>query len=468
MGIALLVDIGSTYTKITAVDLQGETVVGRTEAASTVATDMTLGLERARSRLLEQMGIAELQPEITLACSSAAGGLRMAAIGLVPGLTTEAAKRAALGAGAKVIGVYSHKMTRRELAALEQTCPDLILLAGGTDGGNEEVILHNARILAGSRTACPIVVAGNKVAADEIETVLSGSGKEVRMTENVMPEVGRLNVEPARATIREAFMQRIVHGKCLDKAEQMIGRILMPTPMAVLNGAKLLAAGTPEEPGIGDLVVVDVGGATTDVVSVCEGSPSQGGVVLKGLPEPFAKRTVEGDLGIRYNAPTILEIAGRKQVLGNMVTEDTNPAPCPDLEAEVQRLACHIEAVPRSDQEFLVDIGLARTAVGIAMERHAGSIEPVYTASGAVQVQYGKDLTQTRCLVGTGGVFTYGRQPRRILEGALFDEAKPFSLKPKNPELFVDGPYILYAMGLLSEVAPEAALRIMKRYLKKI
>ena len=121
-----------------------------------------------------------------------------------------------------------------------------------------------------------------------------------------MPDVNVLNVEPARTMIRKVFIERIIAAKGLKRAEEFVEGILMPTPTAVLKAARLLAPGTPREKGLGDLVVVDIGGATTDVHSVGLGSPGQAGVVRKGLPEPYAKRTVEGDLGIRYNAESIL------------------------------------------------------------------------------------------------------------------------------------------------------------------
>ena len=439
----LLIDIGSTFTKIAAVDLEGEEVVGRTYAASTVATDMTTGLQEAYEKLLAQLGSRHLDIDRKLACSSAAGGMRLFAIGLVPSLTTEAARRAAFGAGAKVIGTYSHELTTTEIESIERTLPDIVLLAGGTDGGNKEVILHNAGMLAGSSLTCPIVVAGNKAASDEVKAILETAGKPAEVTENVLPDIDRLNVDPCRSIIREVFIKRIVHGKGLDKAKSFIGDIIMPTPLAVLNGGKLLAEGTAEEPGIGELIVVDVGGATTDVVSVCEGSASQASVVQKGLPEPYAKRTVEGDLGIRYNAPSILELAGAKQLLENMKVRGDH-IPDIDLEKATEELCAQTDKVPETETESLLDIALARTAVSIATERHAGIIESLYTPSGQLNIQRGKDLAEVKHVVGTGGIFAYGSEPQWILEGTRYDENNPCSLKPRSPEFLIDKDYILY------------------------
>lgn len=467
-GVNILIDIGSTYTKITAVDVAKRQVVGRTSAATTADTDMTIGLHQAYGNLLRQMDISELKIDQKLACSSAAGGLRMVAIGLVPGLTTEAATRAALGAGAKIVGVYSYQISHIELKDIEAKSPDILLLVGGTDGGNREVITGNARILAESRLISPVVVAGNKAAAEEVELILRGGGKPVMVTDNVMPEFGRLNIDPARTVIRDVFMERIVQAKGLDKAQDFIGSVLMPTPMAVLKAALLLAEGTQEDAGLGELVIIDVGGATTDVHSISTGNPCQPGVIVKGLPEPYVKRTVEGDLGIRHNAQYIVKIAGRKRVCENMVALDSTVLQRLDLDKCVRRLNTSIDAVPQTNDDFTLDRGLARTAVDIAMERHAGFVEFVDSPIGKVSVQRGKDLSAVRPVIGTGGIFAYGGGARWVLEGAMFSPTNPVSLKPKKPEFIVDDKYILYAMGLLSESEPAAALQMMKQHLKKV
>lgn len=459
MTTALLVDFGSTYTKLTAVDLDKPELMAQAQSPTTVDTDIMIGLGKAYEMLTARLGQEGWRADTVMACSSAAGGLRMVAIGLVPELTAEAAKLAALGAGAKVLRVYSYELSHHELAELEKLSPEIILLAGGTDGGNKDVLLHNARMLAGCALQAPIVLAGNKAASEEAEAILAAAGKPVRLTENVMPELGRLNVEPARSAIRDIFMRRIVHAKGLDKAEKMVGDVLMPTPVAVLVAARLLAEGTESEAGLGDLVIVDVGGATTDVHSIGEGLPSQPGVVLKGLPPPYAHRTVEGDLGIRYNAVSILEVAGKRRITQHLCAAQG------DVEEEIRCLSADVATIPCNEWQNAVDIALARVAVEIAMERHAGKIEAFHLPFGTMYIQHGKDLTNVRTVIGTGGIFAYNSQPNRILEGTLFREDEPSCLRPKQPKFYVDADYILYAIGLLREVAPTQALRLAKKHL---
>lgn len=468
LNLTLAIDFGSTYTKVVALDLDNEDVVGVAQAVSTVDTDITIGLRSALEKLSNSIGIKNFSPERILACSSAAGGLRLIAIGLVRALTTKAAEEAALGAGAKLVGTFSYGLNPDDLKQMEEINPDLILLAGGTDGGDRETIIHNAGLLATSCLHSPVIIAGNKMAAFRAEALLKETDKEVIVVENLLPELDKLNVEPARSAIRETFMRRIVHAKGLDKAQDLVGDIIMPTPMAVLEGAKLLAEGAEGEPGLGELLVVDVGGATTDVHSVAKGSPCQDNVIVKGLPEPYLKRTVEGDLGIRYNAQHILQIAGKEKIEDRMGFHQGTMRGYVDLEPAVQYLSTNIGAVPQREEEFIIDIGLAGTAVDIAMQRHAGRIEEVYFPHGKMFIQYGKDLRETKYVIGTGGIFAYGREPRRVLEATRYNPINSGSLRPKAPEFLVDERYMLFAMGLLAKVSPIKALRVLKRYLKKV
>ena len=143
--IRLLIDFGSTFTKVVAVDLDKVEVMAAARVPSTVETDITIGLEAALKEIAAKTGIAIRRSKKSLACSSAAGGLRMVCIGFVPELTSKAANHAALGAGAKVVGLYSYKLTSQEIEEIEKIAPDILLLSGGTDGGDEAVIIHNAR-----------------------------------------------------------------------------------------------------------------------------------------------------------------------------------------------------------------------------------------------------------------------------------------------------------------------------------
>ena len=453
----LLIDFGSTYTKLTAVDLDSEQVLGTAQSFTTIFTDINDGLSNALALLEEKTGKLEFQE--TYACSSAAGGLRMVTSGLVPELTGEAAKMASLGAGAKVVGVYAFQLTEDDMEDIRALKPDIFLLVGGTDGGNTECILHNAKMLADMKPEFPIVVAGNRTAARQCQRILEGC--EVYVCPNVMPKFGVLKIEDTQKQIREIFLNRIVQAKGLSKATELLSDIMMPTPSAVMQAMELLAQGCEGENGIGELVAVDVGGATTDVYSICDGMPEHMSTVFKGLPEPFAKRTVEGDIGMRYSIWGIVDAVGIDRVA--QISGLTKSR----VEELVAYLAEHTEKVPDDDSELeALDFALASMAVEEAVRRHAGTIEETYTMMGQTYVQEGKNLTKVRQIVVTGGSLIHTRRTEKIAVNALYSPAQPTSLRPKTANVWVDRTYIMAAMGLLSTHYPQAALRIMKKELE--
>jgi uncharacterized protein (TIGR01319 family) len=325
----------------------------------------------------------------------------------------------------------------------------MILLTGGTDGGDSETILHNARLLAGSSLAVPIVVAGNQAVAGEVGAILGRGGKEVRAAANVMPRSGKLAVETAREEIRKLFMERITQAKGMDQLGALVP-VILPTPMAVLEGAQLGAQGTDGDNGWGDLLLVDVGGATTDVHSIGYGQATGPQVAEQGLPEPFAKRTVEGDLGIRFNAGTLVERVGIEHFENEfLISRETSQ-------------------VPKSEWHSAVDAQLARIAVGIGIERHVGKKERVVTHQGEAWLYYGKDLTETRTVIGTGGVFIYNPHVTYILSAGAHGNDRYEVLRPKHPTLFVDQSYLLYAVGLLSQQRPDVGLRLFKNTIRAL
>ena len=455
----LLIDFGSTYTKLTAVDVEEECILGTASSYTTVQTDINNGLEDALRQLEERTG--KLVYEKTYACSSAAGGLRMVTSGLVPELTGEAAKLASLGAGAKVVGIYAFQLTEDDLDEIQALEPDILLLVGGTDGGNTECITHNATMLATLEPKFPIVVAGNRNAARQCQRLLAEAGYEVHLCPNVMPKFGVLKIEETQSKIREIFLNRIIQAKGLSKATALLSDIMMPTPAAVLQAVELLSQGCEGEPGIGDLIAVDVGGATTDVYSVADGMPEHMNTVYKGLPEPFAKRTVEGDIGMRYSVKGIVEAAGLSRM------SQISGLPPKRVSELVDMLRANTDTVPGGDPELeALDFALASMATEEAVRRHAGTMEETYTLMGLTFVQSGKNLTKVKQIVVTGGSLIHTKRTEKIAAHALYSSKDPASLRPKEADTWVDRKYILAAMGLLSSYYPQTALRIMKKELE--
>ena len=448
----LLIDYGSTYTKVAAVDIEHPGLIGCASSFTTADTDVGEGLSRALAELNCQTGPLEYKKRF--ACSSAAGGLRMVACGLVPELTAKAAALAALGAGAKIAGIFSYQLTADDAEEIAAMSPDILLLTGGTDGGNADCIVHNASVLAGAPGEFPIVVAGNRSCGRQVMRILEK--RKAYLCENVMPSLETLNIEPARQKIREIFLENIVRAKGLSRTDKLLDGILMPTPAAVLCAAELLAKGCEGAPGIGDLMAVDVGGATTDVFSVAAGAPRGANVVYKGLPEPFIKRTVEGDIGMRYSARGIAESAGISRIAELAGASEQSAREHIDLLAE------RADALPSGPGQEALDFALAALAIETATVRHAGTLTEVYTAAGQAYVQTGKDLTGVEKLVMTGGALIHTDRQGELASYAMRNDRHPQSLRPKRAELLVDKHYILAAMGLLSGHEPRAALHILK------
>ena len=448
---ALLIDFGSTYTKVALFSLKPPGLIGVSQAPTTVESDLMEGLKAA----LVSFSAAQLEG-ITFrrACSSAAGGLGIVAVGLVPELTVKAAREAALGAGARVLAAYAYTLSSAELAEINSLKPDLILLAGGTDGGNRQVILENAAAIAAAGLDLSSG-GGDKSAADEAAAILKGKVPRVVVTGNVMPGVNRLQVEPAREAIRGLYLSEITRAKGLDRIQQQVG-LVMPTPLAVMKAGELYRKVTGK-----DTIIIDMGGATTDIHSFADGRPRSGGRIVKGPPEPLTKRTVEGDLGMRVSLPALLEVISPEELAGSLPFA----AEVSEVIAYAQRAALSRSLLPGNERERALDGAIAAAAIREAMRRHAGSLTETYTPEGRLWVQQGKDLTGTAAVIATGGILVHSEDPGELLRAGLTQD-DPLVLTPRSPQLFLDRSYILASVGLLAVSRPEAAQVILEETLQ--
>lgn len=454
----LLIDFGSTYTKLSLVDIENRALVKRVSTTTTVATNIKIGFEKALALLKQQVDFSDIHIVDTLACSSAAGGLEMVAIGITPAFTVEAAKSAALGAGARLLKAYSYKLCERDIQEIEALAPDIILLTGGAQGGNTSYIIHNANMLADLKLDIPIVVAGNSDANEQVEIALKRSARTYAICENVMPDTHKVSPEHAREVIRQIFMQQIVHAKGMEDVEKIVDEVLMPTPMAVLKAAQLLAKGLQAQGEQGQVMIVDIGGATTDVHTVSK--PVQdSGFMQEGLEEPYLKRTVEGDLGMRYSALSLYETVGEEGFLKH----------CPALLSIEQRCLQRYntpEVLFEQPEEILFDEIMAKNCVERSVLRHCGSVRTSYRGGKTISLQKGKDLRNISIIVGTGGILVNSRHPAEILQQAVV--AQDNFLLPIAPRLHLDKQYILSAMGLLSTRDEHLAFEILKDNLLNI
>ena len=442
---AVLVDFGSTYTKMAVADRTEHRIVTTAHFPSTVSTDASIALSECYDAAKESIGPEEFQRASKIASSSAAGGLRMAVTGLSRSLSIQAGRSAAFGAGAKILRTCSGLLNDTDIAELTSLPIEILLVTGGYDHGNRTTLLANCEKIAASPLHVPIVFAGNCDVAQDVRRMLTFAGKEFYIVPNILPAVGKVNSKPVEEIIRNLFLSRIVNMKGLDKVTGLLDEVVMPTPKAVLSACELLSLGPGGKGGLGEIIVVDVGGATTDIHSCAEPKAYEGAKLL-GAGNAYTQRTVEGDLGMRESSDTLLAEAGP---FGK------------EIQTVIDRWHESHEALPENDLEAEVDHYLAKNAVRISARRHAGRVEPT-VGSTIRYVQYGKDLTGVRTVIGTGGPLVFSGYGKELLAEVLRDpDREPEILLPSEARFLLDEDYIFFAAGLLREIDEEAAFGLM-------
>ena len=447
MTFVVCVDFGSTFTKALLVDVGAGELVASSSARTTVGTDVLDGWAECRDRLVAAEPGAARAP--VLGCSSAGGGLRIGVVGNEELVTSEAGRRVALSSGGRVVHVGAGGLDRGRLDALRSSRPDLVLLVGGTDGGNSEVVVSAARALAAARWPGPVVVAGNADATDEAVAALRSGEVAYDVADNVVPRIGELAPEPARAAIRQAFLRHVIGGKHLSASPEFARMVTGPTPDVVLTGVELLAS------VVGDVAVVDVGGATTDVHSVVELDPEDAGLARQVVAPTRVTRTVEGDLGMRWSAvPTVQQ--GMDAGLVDAADETA-------LTAAAEARHRDPGLVPADEAGRQDDFRLAAIATCVALRRHAGRQRVVLGADGRVLERTGKDLREVGLLVGSGGVLRHAppAAAERVLAASTGADLPGGWLLPRAPRLVVDRAYVLVAAGLLAPEQPDVARELL-------
>jgi uncharacterized protein (TIGR01319 family) len=448
-----LADFGSTYTKLSLVEPGEGRLLARAEAPTSIGTDLMDGYAEALAAAEAKVG-EPVEFEHELAASSAGGGLRVAAVGLVADLTAAAARQAALNAGARVGTVLAGTLKGEQLDELRAARPEIVLFAGGTDGGQSELVVENARRLVAAGIDAYFVVACNSQVAGEVAKLLREAGAPAEVAANVMPKLGELEIEPAREAILRVFLEHVIGGKGLSASSAFEQMVRMPTPEAVLEATRLLSRGTESVPGVGDVMVVDVGGATTDVHSTRVVEAVTPGIEDPLLPPPATLRTVEGDLGLRSGAAGVLAADGRW-------IEEKFSAGEAAIRRSVSFRSEDAKWIPDTPKEADLDRLLAIGCAAHALRRHCGTMLLSRGEKGPpTLVRDGPDLREVERVLGTGGVFVHREDGPEILRAALERRAS-HSLAPYKPVFEVDSNYILAAAGILATHDADAAARLL-------
>lgn len=475
----LATDCGSTTTKAILIERgpEGYRLATRGEAPTTVEApfeDVTRGVlnavreveELRGRRLLDGDRIVRPQAgdvgvDLYLSTSSAGGGLQMMVSGLVLQMTGESAQRAALGAGAIVMDVIALNDGRRayeKIRRLRQLRPDMILLSGGTDGGDVRRVAEMAEILAaadprarlGAGYELPVIYAGNRDAAAIVRECLGGR-TALTVVDNLRPTLERENLRPARDAIHHLFMEHVMaHAPGYRTLMTWTPVPIMPTPGAV----GLIIEKVAKRDGIA-VVGVDIGGATTDVFSVFR---------VPGGDATEFNRTVSANLGMSYSVSNVMAEAGLENIL-RWVPFAVDEV---ELRNQIKNKMIRPTTIPQTLRDLVIEQAICREALRLSFEQHkalavqlkgrqtARDISDALdqSASGATLV----NLQDLGLLVGSGGVLSHA--PRRAQAMLMMIDA---FLPEGVTELAVDSIFMTPQLGVLSTVHEEAATQVFER-----
>lgn len=476
--VVLATDCGSTTTKAILFEKkpEGWRQTFRGEAPTTVEApfeDVTIGARNAITEVEELAGrkiLAEDTGEglsfqgpagekdgidLYVSTSSAGGGLQMMVAGVVRSMTAESAERAALGAGAIVMDVLSVDDRRKHherIARIRHLRPDIVLLSGGIDGGTKQHVVDLAEtILAadpkprfGRTLKLPVVYAGNKDATEAVAQLL----KErfgFQTVANIRPVLERENLGPAREAIHEVFLTHVMsHAPGYDKLIAASPVDIMSTPHAV----GVMSEEAAKRRGI-DLLAVDIGGATTDVFSVCEG---------------VFNRTVSANLGMSYSVSNVLLEAGIENICRWLPFESE-----PDrIRGRLRNKMIRPTTIPQDLSDLIVEQAVAREALRLAFLHHRSlavglkGVQQERTIADAFsQSSTGESLIDMRrmgMVIGSGGVLSHAPD-RKAAALMLLDAFEPQGVT----ELCVDSIFMMPHLGVLSSVNGDAAQEIFER-----
>jgi uncharacterized protein (TIGR01319 family) len=443
----LVAEIGSTTTLVNAfvINKENPRFIGRGVSNTTVETDVNIGLELAIKDLANNLNVDTLTYKEMFATSSAAGGLRMTVHGLVYEMTVRASKEAALNAGANIHLVTANKITDENLAKIKEIKPNIILIAGGTDYGEKETAIYNTGKILELGLEIPVIYAGNIENQEKVKQLFKNSKMEdyLKIVENVYPRVDLLNILPLRKVIYETFEENIVKAKGMEKIHEIVNQKIMPTPGSVMESTMILFE------KIGNLMTIDVGGATTDIHSIAIPSDD-----FKRFQEgePLSKRTVEGDLGVFINHKNVIKLFVKEELFEEIGI----------VNERIESFLEEYEYIPKNDLQEKFVFELTKKCTQTALDRHVGDIKKIYTSSGQKIIPEGKDLSQIKNIILTGGALINLKNTESIVNDYI--KRNPTKLLPRESvRIMKDNDYIMASVGVLSLKYPDVAYKLLMK-----
>lgn len=475
----LITDVGSTTTKAVLLgrtESGGYRLVARADAATTVEApdeDVIIGVRRAVAEVGRRIGREDLLTRLPdggdgevlareaigtyLSTSSAGGGLQVMVCGVMRQLTARSAERAALGAGAIVLDVLAVDDDRTPLQrfrAISAARPDMVLVAGGMEGGTPKFVLETCDFLNlsemrprfGKDFRLPIVFAGAENVKNLVGEMLS-QRYHVLLAPNLRPDLMSENLDPVRHAIAEIFESHVMaQAPGYERLTQWVDSKVLPTPVGV---ARILEQFARKEKA--NLICVDLGGATTDVFSLVHGRLT---------------RSVSANLGVSYSATNVMALAGGARIGGWLPYECEQD----DLRDQIGNKTLHPTTVPETIPDLLLEQALATEAIRLAVEQHLDVYTP---SSGPRELAFGRQRELQResaeprkttirelqlgLVIGSGGLLASA--PNRAQAAmVLLNSVRPGGLF----RLYVDSVFMMPHLGVLSEVQPEVALEVLE------
>ncbi len=475
--VVLVTDCGSTTTKAILFEPDGDRwhFAAQAEAPTTVEApleNIVLGvrealqtLQRQGSRPLMDHAGALIRPshdaneraegcDLYLSTCSAGGGLQLVVAGVTRVFSTHAAQRAALGAGALIMDTLSLDESRSGSAwsaRLHALRPDMILLAGGTDEGSCRHVVELAewiraaglRPRMGQGTRLPVIFAGNPQARDVVREIL-GDTMEVVFAENVLPTVESDEGDDARRKVHQVFMNHVMkQAPGTQDLVSLVDHPVLPTPAAVGNLLHRFANHRNE-----NLLAVDLGGATTDLFTVLDGT---------------LERTVSANLGLSYSVANVMVQAGLDKVLRWL------PMNLDDGEArnQIKNKMLRPTTLPMRVEDLFLEQALAREALRLSLLQHQSLAttqnEPekdfrLNAGLRAATESAGPWLSRLDWVIASGGVLSHAPRPAQAAL-MMLDAFQPWGLF----RLAVDRVFMLPHLGALLGVDEHAALDLIER-----
>ena len=479
LNVILATDCGSTTTKAILIQkIDGHyRQTHRGEAPTTVeepVADVTVGVKNAATEVGELAGRRLLDDDgnfihpatetegcdIYISTSSAGGGLQVLVTGVVREMSAASAERAALGAGAIVLDLIASNDRRKpheQIQRIRELRPDMVVMAGGTDGGTKKHVVQIAELIApakpkprfGSDYQMPVIFAGNQQAADAMVDTFDES-VALSVVDNVRPTLEFENLAPARDKIHDLFLEHVMaHAPGYDRLMALTDAPIMPTPGAVGDILQQIAKAR----GI-NCVGVDIGGATTDVFSVFDGPDGQ----------PVFNRTVSANLGMSYSISNVCAEAGMENVLrwvGRSMDER-------ELRNRVKNKMIRPTTIPQTREALEFEQAVAREALRLAYVQHKEfattlkgvqqqrTVGDTFSQSGGGQSIV--DNMKLDLLVASGGVLSHAPEMSQTAQ-MLIDAFEPEGIT----ELAKDSIFMMPHLGVLASVHPAAALEVFEK-----